>query len=160
MGQGSTFADRAGDVGHSRTDGQVADHGSGNFQCVDQRHGAFAEDGQGAGKSCGLHCAQHVAKNRDVQRQAMPAQAPGSLTQAPAPEGDQQRQRSYQQQAMATQPVTGTYQCPRQPRQRLAAVDENLHYVGHHVTEQKADDDHAGRHQDQRIHQRHLDLLP
>ncbi|MCY1463700.1 hypothetical protein D9M71_816320 [compost metagenome] len=89
MGQGSTLADRAGDIGHARADGQVADHRSGDFQCIDQGHGAFAEDGQGAGKSCGFHRAQHVATDRQVQRQAMPAQAPGLLPQTPAPEGDQ-----------------------------------------------------------------------
>ncbi|MNI07881.1 hypothetical protein D3C73_608990 [compost metagenome] len=159
-GQGSPFADRAGDIGHTRANGQVAYHGGGDLQRVYQRHRTFAEDRQGAGETCGFHRPQHFTKDRHIEHQTMPTQPPDRLTQTPAPKANHHRQRAEQQQTMVAQAVTGADQRPGQPRQWLAAVDENFHHVRHHVTEQKTDDHHAGQHQDQRIHQGHLDLLP
>ncbi|MNP10653.1 hypothetical protein D3C76_1028090 [compost metagenome] len=90
----------------------------------------------------------------------MPTQLPVRLTQAPAAKADQYRHGTHQPQSVSTQAVAHTDQRLCQPRQRLAAVDENLHYIRYHITQQKADDQHAGQHQDQRVHQGHLDLLP
>ena len=158
-GQRCAFAYGAGDIKHAVANGEVGDYRGRDFQGIHQRHGAFAQDRQGAGKTRRLHGAQHPADHGHIEQQRMPAQLRGWLQQRPTRRTQGGEHQQQQQPAVVTQPCTQGDHRLGQHGQRLAAVHKNFDHVRHHIAEQKADDGERSNQQNQRVHQRQLDLL-
>ena len=125
-----------------------------------QRHAAAGEDRQGRGEARGVGGTHQPTDQRHAQQEAMPALAKGILAQRVAEADHPADRRDEGQRAPGLDPVADADQHAGQQRQRLPAVDEHPDHVGHHVAQQEADDGQRSDHQDHRIEQRQLDLLP
>ena len=140
-------------------DRQVGDDRGRDFQRIHQRHGTFAQDRQGAGKTRRFHGPQYAAHHRRVEQQPVPAQGQPGLAQGPAGSAHPGDQDDQQEHAVAAQPGAQGNHGLGEHRQGLAAVDENFHHVRDDIPQQKTDDGQRRKQQDHRVHQRQLDLL-